>query len=142
MQRHYGRLLEQVYLVVNDLERSKRFYRTVLQALGLDLSGEGADYFWADELFVSSGEHPVTAHLAFQATDELAVERFQQAGLQAGGQLYPASRLTGPLACGRTVRLRDPDGNIIEAVYHGPDTLPRVRAHASQPVASPFIISE
>uniref|UniRef100_A0A8W7PZB6 VOC domain-containing protein n=1 Tax=Anopheles coluzzii TaxID=1518534 RepID=A0A8W7PZB6_ANOCL len=62
MEYHYGRLLDHVHLVVADLPASKRFYTAVLQALGRELTGEGPDYFWADELFVSCGGPSSRSH--------------------------------------------------------------------------------
>ena len=51
---HRGRLIDHIQLVVKDLAASKRFYSAVLGALEIPMGGEGEDYFWADELFVSS----------------------------------------------------------------------------------------
>jgi len=71
-----GRLIDHVHFVVADLERSKRFYRAVLGALGRELSGEGSDFFFADELFVSTGASPSgRTHLAFQAADRASLPR-------------------------------------------------------------------
>jgi lactoylglutathione lyase len=77
---HRGRLIDHLQLVVKDLAASKRFYVAALGALGIPLGGEGADYFWADELFVSSRESKAAqgqvtgrAHLAFQAASREAV---------------------------------------------------------------------
>ena len=44
MKFHRGRLFDHVHLRVKDLEASKRFYRAVLSALGLEdalVEGEG-----------------------------------------------------------------------------------------------------
>jgi catechol 2,3-dioxygenase-like lactoylglutathione lyase family enzyme len=81
-----GALLDHVHLRVRDLEVSRRFYRSSLAALGRELKGEGPDHFWVDELYVSADGPPTTGlHLAFQAADRAAVERFHSAALQAGG---------------------------------------------------------
>lgn len=122
-----GRLLDHLHLVVPDLERSKRFYRAVLSAVGIPLGGEGPGYFWADELFVSdlqsSASNKVATgrcHFAFQAKDRETVERFHREGLQAGGKDNgaPGVRLYHPGYY--AAFLLDPDGNNVEAVYHGP----------------------
>ena len=118
MEYHYGRLLDHIHLVVSDLESSKRFYRAVLKALGRELSGEGQDYFWADELFVSRGQPNVHSHihLAFQTRDADTVQRFYLAGLDAGGSDngLPGKR---PYHDGYyAAYLTDPDGNNIEVV--------------------------
>lgn len=122
-----GRLIDHLQLVVRDLERSKRFYTSALEALGIPLSGEGPDFFWFDELFVSSpgsaaaqGALTGRTHLAFQARDRTAVERFHQAAIQAGGtdNGAPGERPYHPDYYAAFAL--DPDGNNIEAVFHGP----------------------
>jgi lactoylglutathione lyase len=124
---HRGRLIDHVQLVVADLAASRRFYEAVLGALGIPLGGEGPGFFWADELFVSSPESAASAgratgrtHLAFQAADREAVQRFHEAGLRAGGRDHgaPGERPYHPGYY--AAFLLDPDGNNIEAVYHGP----------------------
>jgi catechol 2,3-dioxygenase-like lactoylglutathione lyase family enzyme len=121
MEFHRGRLIDHVHFVVADLERSKRFYRAVLGALGRELSGEGGDFFFADELFVSTGASPSgRSHLAFQAADRAGVDRFHDAGLRAGGRDNgpPGERPYHPGYY--AAFLLDPDGNNVEAVFHGP----------------------
>jgi catechol 2,3-dioxygenase-like lactoylglutathione lyase family enzyme len=121
MEFHLGRLIDHVHLVVPDLETSKRFYIAVLKALGRQVTAEGIGYFSADELYVSEGQ--VTTgriHLAFQAADRSAVERFHRAGLSAGGRDNgaPGERSYHPGYY--AAFLLDPDGNNVEAVFHGP----------------------
>jgi len=124
---HRGRLIDHVHLVVRDLAASRRFYGAVLGALGVPVGGEGPGFFWADELFVSTADSVAAAgaltgrvHLAFQAVDKEAVERFHRAGLEAGGRDHgaPGDRPYHPGYY--AAFLLDPDGNNIEAVYHGP----------------------
>lgn len=123
-QLHRGRLIDHVHLIAKDLAATKRFYAAVLGALGRRIEGEGEHYFWSDELFVSSAdEHTRGAtrvHLAFQARDREAVERFHAAALAAGGtdNGAPGLRPYHPDYYGAFVI--DPDGNNIEAVFHGP----------------------
>src|SRR5262245_49166140 len=88
-----GRLVDHIQLVVSDVKRSKRFYSALLEVLGIPIGGEGPDYFWADELFVSgkdsqaaAGELTGRVHLAFAAKDQEMVQRFHAAGLAAGGK--------------------------------------------------------
>jgi catechol 2,3-dioxygenase-like lactoylglutathione lyase family enzyme len=120
MEYHFGRLIDHVHLVVSDLEVSKRFYRAVLRSLGRDLSGEGEGYFFADELFVTPGDNRSHVHLAFQADGEETVRRFHTAGLDAGGvdNGAPGERHYHPGYYAAFVL--DPDGNNVEAVFHGP----------------------
>ncbi|AKF11455.1 VOC family protein [Sandaracinus amylolyticus] len=124
---HRGRLIDHLQLVTRDLERSKRFYRAVLDTIGVPLGGEGPGYFWADELFVSTPESPAAqgqvtgrVHLAFQAADRAAVDRFHRAAIEAGGTDHgaPGERPYHPGYYAAFVL--DPDGNNIEVVHHGP----------------------
>lgn len=122
-----GRLIDHLQLVVRDLPASRRFYEAVLGALGVPIGGEGEDWFWADELFVSSADSEAAAgeltgrhHLAFQARDRAAVDAFHAAALAHGGRDHgaPGERAYHPGYYAAFVL--DPDGNNIEAVYHGP----------------------
>lgn len=124
---HRGRLIDHLQLVVSDFERSKKFYTAVFAALDVPLGGEGDDYFWCDELFVSSmqslaasGAVTGRTHLAFQAKDEATVQKFHQAALSAGGKDNgaPGERNYHPGYYAAFVL--DPDGNNVEAVFHGP----------------------
>lgn len=117
---HRGRLIDHVSLVVTDYEACRRFYAAVLAILGVPLV-EGDGYFFADELFVSPGE-PATgrAHLAFQAGDEETVHRFHAAALAAGGRDNGAPGLRGYHPGYYAAFVLDPEGNNIEAVFHGP----------------------
>jgi lactoylglutathione lyase len=127
-QLHRGRLIDHIQLVVKDLAASRRFYDAAFGALGIPLGGELDDHsFWYDELFVSSkdsqaaqGQLTGRVHLAFQAESAEAVGRFYKAALAAGGRDNgaPGKRPYHPgyYAC----FVLDPDGNNVEAVFHGP----------------------
>jgi len=119
MQYKQGRLIDHVHLRVADLEASRRFYSAILGVLGIEIA-HGADYFEADELFVDHGETVSRVHLAFQARDRSMVQRWYEAGLAAGGRDNgaPGERDYHPGYYGAF--LLDPDGNNVEAVYHGP----------------------
>ncbi|KFI08356.1 VOC family protein [Massilia sp. BSC265] len=121
-----GRLIDHIQLVVRDLSASRRFYTAVFEVLGIPLGGSGDDYFWADELFISSRDSGAAQgvltgrhHLAFQARDRKMVSAFYFAALAAGGRDNgrPGERAYHPGYYGAFVL--DPDGNNIEAVYHG-----------------------
>jgi catechol 2,3-dioxygenase-like lactoylglutathione lyase family enzyme len=124
MQFHRGRLIDHVHLRVADVEASKRFYRAVFEALGHpDVLVEGASHFHADELYVDRADGPVSrVHLAFQAKDHAAVQAFHRAALAAGGRDNgaPGERAYHPGYYAAFVL--DPDGNNIEAVFHGAAT--------------------
>ena len=123
---HRGRLIDHLQLVVRDLGASRRFYAAVLEVLGVPMGGEGKDYFWADELFVSTrdsaaaqGELTGRHHLAFQAKSRAMVDAFHHVGLEAGGadNGAPGERPYHPGYY--AAFLLDPAGNNIEAVYPG-----------------------
>lgn len=122
-----GRLIDHLQLVVRDLSVSRRFYEGIFGALGIEIGGEGKDYFWSDELFVSTRESPAAqgqltgrVHVAFQAASREIVEQFHRAGIEAGGVANgePGERPYHPGYY--AAFLIDPDGNNIEAVFHGP----------------------
>ncbi len=122
-----GRLIDHLQLVVRDLAASRRFYEAVLGVLQIPIGGSMDDYFWADELFVSTVDSKAAQgrltgrhHLAFQAKDRATVDAFHEAGLAAGGKDNgpPGERPYHPGYY--AAFLLDPDGNNIEAVYHGP----------------------
>ena len=119
---HQGRLIDHVHLRVRDLEKSRAFYRAVLDALGrMDTYGEGDGSFYADELYVDrASDQPSKVHLAFQARSVEQVQRFHRAGLAAGGSDNGAPGRRDYHPAYYAAFLLDPDGNNIEAVYHGP----------------------
>ena len=123
---HRGRLIDHVQLVVQDLAANRRFYEAVFASLNIPMGGSSDDYFWSDELFVSTpdskdalgvltGRH----HLAFQAQSRSMVEAFHRAALANGGtdNGAPGERAYHPGYYAAFVL--DPNGNNIEAVYHG-----------------------
>jgi catechol 2,3-dioxygenase-like lactoylglutathione lyase family enzyme len=123
MEFHLGRMIDHVHLRAADLAASQRFYAAVLEVLGLEIQRTGDGYFQADELFVSTADAdtPKThVHLAFQARDRAMVDAFYKAALAAGGTDNggPGERHYHPGYYGAFIF--DPDGNNIEAVYHGP----------------------
>jgi catechol 2,3-dioxygenase-like lactoylglutathione lyase family enzyme len=123
---HRGRLIDHIQLVVKDLTASRRFYEAIFKVLNIPLGGSAKDYFWADELFISTADSQAAQgkltgrhHLAFQAKDRAMVEAFHKAGSENGGwdNGAPGERPYHPGYY--AAFLLDPDGNNIEAVYHG-----------------------
>jgi catechol 2,3-dioxygenase-like lactoylglutathione lyase family enzyme len=115
------------YVVTRDLAASRRFYSAILEVLGVPIGGDGPGFFWADELCVSSTDSPSAegqltgrVHFALQARDAQMVQRFYGVGLAAGGEDHgkPGPRPYHPGYY--AAFLLDPDGNNVEAVYHGP----------------------
>ena len=124
---HRGRLIDHIQLVVRDLPASQAFYQAVFAALEIPMGGTGEGYFWADELFVSTADSPAALgnltgrhHLAFQARDPAMVEAFHKAALASGGTDNGAPGERGYHPGYYAAFVLDPDGNNIEAVYHGP----------------------
>ena len=118
-ETHAGRLFDHVHLRVADLRASRRFYEAALNSLGLEIRG-GDGWFASDELFVSADGAPTrNMHLAFQAADHDAVRvstllrwrRRPDNGAPGERSYHPGYYAAYVL---------DPDGNNIEAVYHGP----------------------
>ena len=109
---------------VSDREASQRFYLTVLPVLGIEQDYSGDDYAeWDDfSLGAAEGESPPTRHLhvGFVAPSREHVDRFWQAGVDAG---YESDGEPGPRPQYSEDYygsfLLDPDGNSVEAVHHG-----------------------
>ena len=125
-ERHVGRLIDHIGLVVRDLAASKAFYSAVFGALKIPVGGSDEHNFWADELFIGSpdseevqGELTGRHHIAFQAQERAMVNAFYQAALANGGRDNgaPGERAYHPGYYAAFVL--DPDGNNIEAVFHG-----------------------
>lgn len=123
---HRGRLIDHIQLVVRDLSASQKFYTAIFDVLNIPIAGQGDDYFWADELFVSTKESEAAQgkltgrhHIAFQAQDRAMVDAFYNVALANGGtdNGKPGERAYHPGYYAAFVL--DPDGNNIEAVYHG-----------------------
>lgn len=127
IQLHRGRLIDHVQLVVRDIKASRDFYTAVLAVLDIPIVSVAEHCFWADELVVSSPDSPEAQgvltgrhHLAFQAKDRATVDAFYRAALAHGGRDNgaPGERAYHPGYY--AAYALDPDGNNIEAVYHGP----------------------
>ena len=119
-------VLDHAGLVVSDLAKSRAFYEAALRPLGFTLlyftdtrASFGLEH--ADDFGITAGS-PVThnAHIAFVALNEEAVRGFYAAALSVGGRDNGAPGLHleyHPTYFGAFVF--DPDGNNIEAVFHG-----------------------
>lgn len=123
---HRGRLIDHIQLVVQDLAAARRFYTAIFESLNIPIEGTADAYFWADELFICTPESEAAQgvltgrhHLAFQAQNRDMVDSFYQSALASGGTDNgpPGERTYHPGYYAAFVL--DPDGNNIEAVYHG-----------------------
>ncbi len=122
---HCGRLIDHIGLVVRDLAASKAFYSAVFGVLKIPMESDERD-FWADELYIGArdseqvqGQLTGRIHIAFQAQDRAMVDAFHKAALAHGGRDNgaPGERAYHPGYYAAFVL--DPDGNNIEAVFHG-----------------------
>lgn len=123
---HRGRLIDHIQLVVRNLSASQKFYTAIFEVLKIPMGGTGEGFFWADELFVSTADSKAAQgvltgrhHLAFQAQNRDIVDAFYKAAIANGGKGNgaPGERPYHPGYYAAFVL--DPDGNNIEAVYHG-----------------------
>jgi catechol 2,3-dioxygenase-like lactoylglutathione lyase family enzyme len=116
-------MLDHIGLRVRDVGASVRFYAAALAALGCELASQdessagfgppGAPALW----LVRSSQRGGGAHVAFRAADRAAVERFHEAGLQAGGRDNGAPGLRPDYGASYFAAfLLDPEGNNVEAV--------------------------
>lgn len=123
---HRGRLIDHIQLVVRDLPAAERFYTAILDVLNIPIGGSAEGFFWADELVLSTasseaaqGELTGRQHLAFQAGDRAMVDAFHRAALANGGRDNGAPGVRPYHPDYYAAFVLDPDGNNIEAVYHG-----------------------
>lgn len=125
-ERRRGRLIDHIGMVVRDMAASRAFYSAIFAALEIPVGGWDEHNFWADELFLATldsddvqGEPTGRHHIAFQARDRAMVDAFYRAALAHGGRDNgpPGERAYHPGYYAAFVL--DPDGNNIEAVFHG-----------------------
>lgn len=123
MKYHRGRLIDHVHFRARDFKTTRKFYEAVFKVLGLRIEQSGDHWFALDELYVDAADDktiPSHVHLAFQADGHDMVKAFHEAALAAGGtdNGAPGERSYHPGYYASYVL--DPDGNNLEAVFHGP----------------------
>lgn len=123
-------VIDHVSIQCSDVGRSAAFYDAVLAAVGggrvVDLGhtvgygSGGKPDFWIGPQATGAGFRE--SHLAFAAPDRAAVRAFSRAAAGAGAQVIHEPR-TWPEYHPRyyAAFVRDPDGNNVEAVCHGPE---------------------
>jgi catechol 2,3-dioxygenase-like lactoylglutathione lyase family enzyme len=117
-------VFDHVGIRVSDLHASRQFYETVLGAVEIEQSYADERLVEWDDFAMSpaTAEKPVTRrlHVAFAAPSRAHVDRFWEAGTEAG---YRDDGPPGPRPEYRADYygsfLLDPDGNSAEAVHHG-----------------------
>ena len=114
-----------------DWESAKEFYDGVLGVLGytrqmdfpvaVGYGRDGKPDFWIADMSAGEAAGPNReVHVAFQAADEAAVRRFYDTALGLGAESLHAPRLWPEYHPGYFgAFVRDPDGNNVEAVFHG-----------------------
>lgn len=130
MLRERDRMIDHVGFQCADLAASAAFYDAVLEPLGYarvmsfdEAIGYGPPdrpVFWVSEF--DSGEGFRESHIAFAATDRGAVTKFFDVAVALGAEVLHEPRLWPEYHehyFGAFVR--DPDGNNVEAVFHGPE---------------------
>jgi catechol 2,3-dioxygenase-like lactoylglutathione lyase family enzyme len=122
-------MLDHLSIQCADVAASARFYDAVLAPLGgeriLDFGDvigfgmAGSADFWIGPRTTGDGFRE--SHIAFTAATRAAVEGFFDAGVTAGAQvLHPPKVWPEYHPDYYGAFLRDPDGNNVEAVSHGP----------------------
>lgn len=114
-----------------DWEKSKAFYDKVLGVLGyrrqmdfpvaIGYGAAGKPSFWIADMNAGDAAGPNReVHVAFAAADADAVRAFHEAALALGAESLHAPRLWPEYHPGYFgAFVRDPDGNNVEAVFHG-----------------------
>lgn len=117
-------LFDHVALPVRDIARSRAFYEGALRPFGVKVveSPAGLGFalgdqdFWIGEGDVAAG----SVHIAFAAPDRETVDAFHAAAVEAGGVDNGRPGLRPRYHSGYYAAfVLDPDGNNVEAVFHG-----------------------
>jgi catechol 2,3-dioxygenase-like lactoylglutathione lyase family enzyme len=119
-------LFDHVKLPVSDLATAKAFYAAALEPLGFGIIMESPDAvgFGApstpQDLWLHEGTPSASIHIGLYAADEAGVQAFHAAGLAAGGTDNGQPGLRPQYHPGYyAAYVHDPDGNNVEAVFHG-----------------------
>lgn len=121
---HLGLVIDHVHIRVSNLRASRRFYRSVCDALHLtDVFQDAADHFVIDEIYVDAADNYVSRiHLAFQARSREDVDEFHRCAIEAGRLSNGAPGLRPYHDRYYAAFVRDPDGKNIEAVCDAPQS--------------------
>ena len=123
-----------------DYARSRAFYDRVLGVLGyprvmdvgpaIGYGRDGHPEFWIAD---GAGTGPNREiHVAFAAADAGAVDAFYDTALGLGAESLHAPRLWPEYHPGYYgAFVRDPDGNNVEAVFHGPQPAARTPTNSA-----------
>jgi catechol 2,3-dioxygenase-like lactoylglutathione lyase family enzyme len=128
-------------IICGDYEKSKQFYDAVLGVLGysrqmdvgpaIGFGRDGKPDFWIENGV--DGQATEGIHFAFQATSTEEVTAFHDAAVGLGLESLHAPRLWPEYHPGYFgAFVRDPDGNNVEAVFHGGAPAPTI-GHGAKP---------
>ena len=117
-------MFDHVTIRVADRAASRAFYELALGELGFDVtsSGDHFDEWWDFSISQERDDRPETRglHVAFVARSRDAVDAWWRALREAG---HPDDGAPGPRPEYHSryygAFVRDPDGNSVEAVFHG-----------------------
>ncbi|ATO64542.2 VOC family protein [Mycobacterium avium subsp. hominissuis] len=120
-------MIDHVGINCANYAESQRFYDAVLGTLGfsrqLDVGPAigygraGKPTFWISDALAGPNRE---VHLAFEAADEDAVRAFHRAAVELGAEVLHPPRPWPEYHPGYFgAFVRDPDGNNVEAVWHG-----------------------
>jgi catechol 2,3-dioxygenase-like lactoylglutathione lyase family enzyme len=121
-------VIDHIGVGVRDYDKSVAFYSAALAPLGLELVAEtdtdnraaGFGYKGRDDFWIHEGRPVGRSHIAFEAQEAQQVDAFHAAALEAGGRDNGAPGLrTEYSATYYAAYILDPNGNNIEAVFHG-----------------------
>ena len=120
-------LIDHLALRVRDEGRSRTFYERALEPFGVEVvessHGPGFAIQGGGDFWIGQGDPPAApVHVAFAAPDRATVDKFHQAAIEAGGRDNGAPGLRPQYHPGYYAAfVIDPDGNNVEAVFHGED---------------------
>jgi catechol 2,3-dioxygenase-like lactoylglutathione lyase family enzyme len=113
---------------VRDYEESLAFYTRALEPLGIELvvkndadnRAAGFGFKGRDDFWIHEGRPLGRMHVAFEARSREQVDAFHAAALEAGGRDNGAPGLRREYSpTYYAAYILDPNGNNIEAVFHG-----------------------
>ena len=126
-----GAVIDHLGINCADWDKAKTFYDKVLGVLGytrqmdfevaIGYGNDGKPDFWIADMNAGDAAGPNREiHVAFQAADSDAVKAFYDAALKQGAESLHEPRLWPEYHPGYFgAFVRDPDGNNVEAVFHG-----------------------
>jgi catechol 2,3-dioxygenase-like lactoylglutathione lyase family enzyme len=126
-----GPVIDHLGINCADWDKAKAFYDKVLGVLGytrqmdfevaIGYGKDGKPDFWIADMSAGDAAGPNReVHVAFQASGTGAVKAFYDAAVELGAESLHAPRLWPEYHPGYFgAFVRDPDGNNVEAVFHG-----------------------